>query len=90
MWFLASIINGINTASFATGRHVYFSISPTGMVRVVGAKGATAVITLAEAKRRLRTERKDGKPVAVRSMVPDRAWQAREARRFDGVRRKVA
>lgn len=86
MWYLATIIDGINHAPWATGRHCYVSRTATGMVKVIGAKGVTVILKLDEARRRVRVSRdKDGEPVRVRGQIKqDAKWQEREGRRFDG------
>lgn len=86
MWYLAIVVKGIESNPFTTGRHVYVSKGQLGRVRVIGAGGATAIITGDEARKRLKLDRTaDGELIRVRKqIVQDAKWQKREARRFDG------
>jgi hypothetical protein len=81
-WYLATIRKGLEVDGYRTGHHVYVCRMPTGVVRVIAAGGLTAVVKLAEARRRLRVCRDAaGNPVAVRGQ--EMKWHARESRRFD-------
>lgn len=81
MWYLATITDGINMGPWATGRHCYVNRTVTGMVKVIGARGVTAIL----ARKRIQVSRNaKGEPVRVRCQTKqDVRWQAREARRFD-------
>ena len=86
MWYLATIVNGIDVNGLTTGRHCYVNRTPTGLVRIIAAGGLTALVRVDEARRRVRVERgRDGRPVAVRNQVKQEIrWsETREARRFD-------
>lgn len=85
MWYLATITDGIDLAPWQTGHHCYVNRTVTGKVKVIGKAGATAILTLAEARKRVRVKfDKAGQPVKVRGQTKqDIKWQARESRRFD-------
>jgi hypothetical protein len=87
-WYLAEIREGIEADGWRSGHHVYVNRTVTGLVRVIGRGGLTAVVKLGEARRRLRVVRDAaGNPVAVRGQHKQEIrWEAREARRFDGRR----
>jgi hypothetical protein len=86
-WYLAEITNGIDVEGLQTGRHVHICRMPTGVVRVIGARGITAVVKVEEARRRVRVVKDAaGRPVKVRGQVRREAFwnERREARRFYG------
>jgi hypothetical protein len=83
VWHLATIQNGLDVNGFRSGHHVYVSRTPDGRVFVLGKGDVTAVLTLAEAARRLRTVRyPDGRPVRVarQQRQCDRWFEARAGR----------
>lgn len=84
-WYLADIRRGIEADGWRGGHHVYVNRTVTGIVRVIGKGGLTAVVKLDEARRRLRVVRDAaGNPIAVRGQTKQETrWDAREARRFD-------
>jgi hypothetical protein len=90
MWYLGYVTQGVAIKGFTTGSPVYFNVLPHGRVRVIGLGGVTAVLTLAEATKRLKCERTaGGRPIRVRDQGC--RWdRAREGRRFDGRPQRIA
>lgn len=89
-WLLASIVVGLEVAPWQSGHRVFVSRGQCGRVRIIGKNGATAILSRDEARRRLRLETRDGRPIVVRGQMKKEAiWQAKEAGRFNGVKRRI-
>jgi hypothetical protein len=84
-WYCATIIAGIDAGHFRTGERVVFRMTPVG-VEILCHGGATAVVSVAEAKRRLETIRvgRDFRPLRAngQAALSIRWIQCREARKF--------